>query len=315
MNKIAITMGDPKGVGPEIVAAIASDFKRTHTSSITIFGDPSILKAAAETIHCTPIETWSCEIVAVSNDPDFRHWDDAQCGRLSRDYVTNAVEFCQVSGATLVTAPINKHRWRLASGKSTGHTEYLAHLTQTTDVGMMMACPQLRTVPVTIHTPLQQVSKNITVEKIIKCSILTNIFLKKHFKIKSPRLALTGLNPHAGEQGDLGQEEITTIIPAIAQLRQMGLDVSGPLPADGLFASLVAGQVQYDTVICMYHDQAMIPVKALDFQNTVNITMGLPFIRTSPDHGTAEDIAWQGRANTQHMMAALEMALALNRKE
>jgi 4-hydroxythreonine-4-phosphate dehydrogenase len=224
------------------------------------------------------------------------------------------VEFCLGEKAALVTAPSNKRRWQLASSvrgeiaEPHGHTEFLQHLTHSPAVGMMMAGPRLRTVPVTIHEPLAQVSGLLSIEKIVIQTELTIHFLQDYFKIKKPRIAVTGLNPHAGEEGDLGSEEISIIRPAIHHLCQKGLDVSGPFPADGLFAQ---GEGDFDAVICMYHDQALIPVKTLDFQNTVNITMGLPFVRTSPCHGTAEDIAWQGRANAQHLRAAVEMAFTL----
>lgn len=307
MNKLAITMGDPKGVGPEIVAMIAADAAFTRTAQLTLFADPVILTEAAALHHLPPPDAWNCEIKALTHDARWREWSDAECGRWSRDAVAQAVAFCLAENATLVTAPINKARWQLASGSPNGHTEYLQELTHSPVVGMMMASPKLRTVTVTVHVPLAQVPGLLSVEKIITLSELTISFLRRHFKIQNPRIAVTGLNPHAGERGNIGSEELSIIEPAIHQLRQDGHDVTGPLPADGVFAHATS----YDAVICMYHDQAMIPVKALDFQNTVNVTMGLPFVRTSPDHGTAEDIAWQRKVNPQHMRAAVEMGLTL----
>lgn len=299
MTKLALTMGDPKGVGPEIVAMVASQFPRDR-ATITIFGDATILDEAARLRKFPPVSEWPCTVVTVSDTPH---------GHISQQYVLHAVEFCRAEKAALVTAPINKHRWKTASG----HTEYLAELTHTQVVGMMMAGPRLRTVPVTIHAPLAQVPELLTVEKIVTQTELTYKFLQKHFNIKTPRLTLTGLNPHAGEQGDLGGEELSIIYPAIEALGRKGILVEGPFPADGLFAKIGSLPPFLDAVICMYHDQALIPAKVLDYRNTVNVTMGLPFIRTSPDHGTAEDIAWQGRVDAHHFRAAVEMALTLSR--
>lgn len=302
-------MGDPRGVGPELVATIACDAAITSRSTLTIFGDPVILDEAARQCGLPPTAQWQAEILAVSNDANWRSWDDATCGHHSREYVVRAVEFCLKQNAALVTAPINKHRWKLASGTPHGHTEFLQHLTQSPIVGMMMASPRLRTVPVTIHEPLARVASLLTAERIVSQAALTIQFLTRYFGIRSPRLAVTSLNPHAGEQGDLGNEESSIIEPAIHQLQQAGLNVSGPFPADGLFARAASN---YDAIICMYHDQAMIPVKVLDFQNTVNVTMGLPFVRTSPDHGTAEDIAWKNSADAQHMRTAIKLATTLS---
>lgn len=308
MNKIAITMGDPRGVGPEIVAAIAADPHLASQAAITLFGDPSVLEEAARLRDLPPPAQWPAEIMAVTQDAQWRHWDDATCGRHSRGYVTHAVEFCLGNKAALVTAPISKHRWQLASGSPHGHTEFLRHLSHSPTVGMMMAGPRLRTVPVTIHEPLAKVSGLLSIEKIMAQTELTVHFLQHHMKIAQPRIAVTSLNPHAGEGGTLGEEELSIICPAIRQLQGKGYGVTGPFPADGLFATAAKG---FDGVICMYHDQALIPAKMLDFHYTVNVTMGLPFVRTSPDHGTAEDIAWQGRADAQHLRAAVEMALIL----
>lgn len=309
MNKLALTMGDPRGVGPQIVAVIATDPVITSHTTLTIFGDPVILEEAARLRGLPSVSQWPVEIMAVTNDPQWRKWDETTCGRQSRQYVERAVAFCMDQKTPLVTAPINKHRWKLASGTPYGHTEFLQHLTHSPIVGMMMASPRLRTVPVTIHEPLAKISGLLSTEKIVAQTELTYQFLRDRFKIKSPKIAVTGLNPHAGEQGDLGQEEVLIIAPAIQKLQQNGWDVSGPFPADGLFGNSAQN---FDAILCMYHDQAMIPVKALDFKNTVNVTMGLPFVRTSPDHGTAEDIAWQKTADAQHMRAAVEMAIHLS---
>lgn len=315
MNKIAVTMGDPRGIGPEIVAMIASDAALMRSATVTLFADPVILSEAASLHHLPPPATWACEIKALTQDSRWRDWSDTECGRWSRDAVAHAVEYCLSEGAALVTAPINKARWMLVSGESHGHTEFLAQLTHSPNVGMMMAGPRLRTVPVTIHEPLARVPGLLSIEKIVTQTELTLHFLQNHFKIIKPRIAITGLNPHAGEKGNLGPEELSIIGPAIQHLRDKGYDVSGPCPADGLFAKWASAHGEpvepYDAILCMYHDQAMIPVKMLDFQNTINITMGLPFVRTSPDHGTAEDIAWRRHADPLPMRAAVEMAITM----
>lgn len=307
--QIAISLGDPRGVGPEIIATAVQSFAH----SATIFGDPAILQAAAQLLKLPDIAQWPCKIVAVSHDPQWRQWDDAHCGRQSMAYVASAVEYClKNSGTALVTAPISKHRWHQACGRVMGHTEYLQELSGATHVGMMMASPQLRAVPITIHVPLADVARTLTTAKIVQQGQLTAEFLQQHFGIAQPRLAITGLNPHAGDHGSIGREEMTIIQPAIAQLKALGIHAAGPFPADTIFT---AEQRKYwDVILAMYHDQALIPAKALDFENTVNITMGLPFIRTSVDHGTAEDIAWQGQANAQHLRAAITMAQTLSSK-
>ena len=302
-------MGDPRGVGPEIIAALANDAKITSRVALTIFGDPAILDEAARLCQLPAVAHWPVEIVAVTHATHWRDWDDATCGTHSRQYVERAVEFCLSETTALVTAPINKYRWQQASGQSHGHTEFLQHLTHSPTAGMMMAGPRLRTVPVTIHAPIAQVPGLLSIDKIVTQTELTIYFLQKHLNIPTPKIAVTGLNPHAGEGGALGNEELSIIGPAIRRLQDKGHTVSGPFPADGLFADAAQG---FDAVVCMYHDQALIPAKMLDFQNTVNVTMGLPFVRTSPDHGTAEDIAWKNRADAQHLRAAIEMALILS---
>lgn len=311
-------MGDPRGVGPEIIAALANDPALTSRVAITIFGDPEILDEAARLRKVPTIAHWPVEIVAVTHAAQWRDWDDATCGQHSRHYVERAVEFCLSDSAALVTAPINKFRWQQASGQPHGHTEFLQHLTHSPIVGMMMAGPRLRTVPITIHAPLAQVPGLLSIEKIVTQTELTIHFLQGHLKIAKPHIAVTGLNPHAGENGALGHEELSIVEPAIRQLHDKGHKVSGPFPADGLFAQYSLppgggglGRGGYDAIICMYHDQALIPTKMLDFCTTVNVTMGLPFVRTSPDHGTAEDIAWKNGADTQHLRAAIEMAIHL----
>jgi 4-hydroxythreonine-4-phosphate dehydrogenase len=208
--------------------------------------------------------------------------------------------------AGLVTNPLQKKTLQDAGFKHPGHTEFLAELAGGVDVAMMLACPELRVVPVTIHLSLAEAVRTLDVDKIVRAGRLAASGLTSLFGIAHPRLAVAGLNPHAGEQGAMGDEEIRVIAPAIEALRGDGIAVRGPAPADTLFHA--AARQGYDAAICMYHDQALIPIKTVDFAGGVNVTIGLPFVRTSPDHGTALDIAGTGRADPTSLLAALAMA-------
>ncbi len=212
----------------------------------------------------------------------------------------------------LVTNPIAKNILYEAGFKYPGHTEFLEHLANKDSSGqnyksvMMLACSQLKVVPITIHIPLMQVSKALTSDLIYNTVKIVANDLKKYFNIQNPRLALTGLNPHAGEGGAMGNEDINIIKPAINKLKADGYNVTGPTPADTMFHS--AARAQYDVAFGMYHDQALIPIKTLDFDKGVNVTLGLPFIRTSPDHGTAFDIAGKNLSRPHSLIAALKLA-------
>ena len=213
----------------------------------------------------------------------------------------------------IVRLPINKKSLYDAGFEYPGHTEFLGALAsefEGTEAQfkpvMMLAGPDLRAVPVTIHIPLSEVPSALTTDEIIKVISITARDLERRFHIKTPRIAVSGLNPHAGEEGAMGREDIEVIAPAIATLQKLGIDCFGPLPADTMFHK--AARSRYDAAVCMYHDQALIPAKALAFDDTVNVTLGLPFVRTSPDHGTAYDIAGTGKANPASTIAALRMA-------
>jgi 4-hydroxythreonine-4-phosphate dehydrogenase len=209
--------------------------------------------------------------------------------------------------AAIVTNPINKDILYRAGFRHPGHTEYLAELAHTgTDAVMMLASPQLRVVPVTIHLPLRAAIEQLSTAAIVHAGRVTHHALRRDFGIALPVLAVAGLNPHAGEAGGLGREDIEIIAPAIAALRRDGIDARGPLAADTMFHE--AARRSYDAALCMYHDQALIPIKTLDFDGAVNVTLGLPFIRTSPDHGTAFDIAGKGVARPDSLIAALKLA-------
>jgi 4-hydroxythreonine-4-phosphate dehydrogenase len=210
----------------------------------------------------------------------------------------------------VVTNPINKAALYQAGFAYPGHTEFLADLTGATGQQvMMLASPMLRVVPVTVHASLRDSIAMLTTEMIVAASRTTAAALRRDFGIATPRLAVAGLNPHAGEQGALGSEETTLVQPAIDALRAEGIDVSGPWPPDTMFTAAARGR--YDVAICMYHDQALIPLKTLDMDHGVNVTLGLPIVRTSPDHGTAFDIAGKGVADATSLLAALHLAGAL----
>ena len=209
--------------------------------------------------------------------------------------------------SALCTAPINKKALKDGAGFAfPGHTEFLAHLAGVGRVVMMLACDALKVVPVTIHIPIAEVPRALTEDLLTDTIRITHEGLRRDYGLTAPRLAVAGLNPHAGEGGAMGDDEARLIAPVIARLRDEGLAITGPLPADTMFHP--AARARYDAAICMYHDQALIPIKTLDFAGGVNVTLGLPFIRTSPDHGTAFDIAGQGKADPSSLIAALRMA-------
>jgi 4-hydroxythreonine-4-phosphate dehydrogenase len=221
--------------------------------------------------------------------------------------ITTAVDFVKRGrAAAIVTNPIQKETLYAAGFRHPGHTEYLAELAGGVTPVMMLLCPGLRVVPVLVHLPLVESIALLRRETIVTAGRITAAALERDFGIARPRLAVAGLNPHAGENGTLGREEIEIIAPAVAELRSLGVDAGGPAPADTLFHA--AARSRYDAVLCMYHDQALIPLKTIDFDRGVNVTLGLPFIRTSPDHGTACDIAGKGIANPASLIAAIALA-------
>jgi 4-hydroxythreonine-4-phosphate dehydrogenase len=211
--------------------------------------------------------------------------------------------------AAIVTAPINKHVLMQTGFAFPGHTDFLQHLTSAPRAVMMLASAALRVVPLTVHIPLADVAKNITQSAIIETAEIMLAALWRDFGIAAPRLAVAGLNPHAGEDGDIGREEQDVIRPAIAALAARGHTVFGPLPSDTMFHD--EARTRYDAALCMYHDQALIPIKTLSFWDGVNVTLGLPIVRTSPDHGTAFEIAGTGKADPRSMIAAVKMAAAM----
>ena len=316
---IIVTCGDPAGIGPEVVHKAWNELR--GAVPICMIADPRflpldlpyvVINDPAEAIdHCATA-------LPILQQP-FR--DTVELGQPS---LTNAHDVVQVleravqlvqqgMGHALCTAPIAKSVLQKgADFKHLGHTEFLAHLDQKTNVVMMLASPDLRVVPTTIHIPIEQVPNALTPELLETTIRITHSALIKQFNIAEPRLAITGLNPHAGEDGRMGTEDYEIIHPVIRKLLEEGLRLTGPHPADTLFHA--GARAKYDAAIAMYHDQALIPIKTLDFDGGVNVTLGLSFVRTSPDHGTAFDIAGQNIANPSSMIAAVKLAAEMGQK-
>lgn len=310
---IALTCGEPAGIGPELAPRLWEALR--GELSFFLIGDPAHLpddsryvtiaapaeapEAMAQGLPVLPLHMGSPR---VAGQPDPRH------AKGVIESIKRAVAHVQSGEASaLCTLPI--HKKALKDGAAfafPGHTEFLAHLAGVEDVVMMLASPALRVVPATIHIALSDVPQALTPESLRRTIEITHQALQDQFDIASPRLAVAGLNPHAGEGGTMGREELDWIAPLMDRLRAEGLDIRGPLPADTMFHA--AARSRYDAAICMYHDQALIPIKTLDFDRGVNVTLGLPFVRTSPDHGTAFDIAGKGLANPSSSLEALRLA-------
>ena len=308
---LALTMGDPSGIGPEISVAAW----RAGTPPFYLIADPACLPAGTPVAEISSpdqageVFPTALPVLPIALPAPARPGQPLP--ENARAVILAIEQACAHAGSGaasgVVTNPINKKQLYDGAGFAfPGHTEFLAHLAGVTRSVMMIAGPSLRVVPVTIHLALADVMARLTVEEITQTVRITARALTERFGIRTPRLAVSGLNPHAGEGGAMGREEIDVIMPAIEILRAEGLDVRGPLPADTMFHA--AARARYDVAITMYHDQGLIPVKALDFDQGVNVTLGLPFIRTSPDHGTAYDIAGTGRADATSLIAALNMA-------
>jgi 4-hydroxythreonine-4-phosphate dehydrogenase len=317
---LALTMGEPAGIGAEI--AMAAWLRRGEAvPPFFLLDDPERLAELAGRLGWTvPLRTITAPEEAAILFPSHLpvlpialprpvvpgQPDSGNAGAVVAA-IDAAVAFANAGrAAAVVTNPINKNVLYAAGFKYPGHTEYLAELAGGVQPVMMLACPELRVVPVTIHLALRSAVAVLTSEAIVAAGRITAAGLRRDFAIERPVLAVAGLNPHAGESGALGREEIEIIAPAIAALRRDDIDAVGPFPADTLFHA--AARKRYDAVLCMYHDQARIPIKTVDFDGGVNVTLGLPFIRTSPDHGTAFDIAGKGTANPTSLIAALRLA-------
>jgi 4-hydroxythreonine-4-phosphate dehydrogenase len=281
--RVAISLGDPRGIGPEVVEKALRDERVRAALEPQLFGE--------------------------SHGVDLK--DDRACGAAAIAAVDAAMRAVAAGEAhALCTAPLSKQRTALAHPGFVGHTEHLAAFASAR-VAMMMAGPRLRVVLASNHLALAEVPRRLTREQIAFVTTLCHRELRDRFGIARPRVAVCGLNPHAGDGGLFGDEEARLVAPAIEDARAAGVDAHGPLPADGLFPKAAAGA--FDAVVALYHDQGLIPAKLLDFAQTVNVTLGLPWPRTSPDHGTADAIAGQGIADPEPMISALLLAARLAR--
>lgn len=319
-------MGEPAGIGPELIARLWQDRKQLKLTPFLYVGSPEAIAAACPEIpvktitdiadvHETFRQALPCSPIATENQITLGTPTPGN-GAAVIESIRRATELAttgEVSG--IVTAPIHKAALYEVGFDAPGHTEFLARLCGDPDESavMMLATEDLRVVPVTIHIPIKEVPKALTAGKIFHACMVLNADLKTRFGIESPRIAVAGLNPHAGESGTIGFEEATHLMPAIWDLRDQGVDVTDPQPADTLFHA--DARSKYDAVLCMYHDQALIPIKTLDFWGGVNATLGLPIIRTSPDHGTALELAGHGTARLDSMLAAVRMAQAMVQTE
>lgn len=332
LSPIAVTVGDPSGIGPELAIKAWLAREAQGLRPFYLLADPQQLAARAKLIgwdvpfayvepgdaaatfpRALPVVPLRSSLAESPGRPE-----PANAPGII-EAIERAVEDClDGRAAAFVTNPIAKKPLQDAGFGFPGHTEFLAHLAEARTGRswlpvMMLAGPQLRTVPTTIHVSLADVPKLLTTDLVLSISRIVAADLARRFGIVRPRLAIAGLNPHAGEGGSMGDEDIRIVAPAVAALKSQGIDAVGPLPADTMFHA--EARTRYDAAICMYHDQALIPVKTLAFDETVNITLGLPFIRTSPDHGTAFDLAGTGRARPNSLIAALKLAARLGAAE
>lgn len=337
---IGITMGDPAGIGPEIIVAALSSSTVHKICRPFVLGDASVMEKAVRlknskltvnqisadydgnfsalkffdnTINVLNLSDLQFDKLSAENFKDIVK-PSKETGEAMIAYITRAVDLCVSSQiSAMVTAPITKTALQMAGSEFHGHTELIARRCGAADYAMMLAGDRLKVVLVTIHIPLSKVSASLTVESIVKTIRVAGTSLKNNFGIKRPKIAVAALNPHAGESGMFGNEEESIICPAVKEAIEAELnngsrfDIEGPFPPDTIFYH--ASQGKYDCVICMYHDQGLIPFKLLHFSDGVNTTLGLPIIRTSVDHGTAYDIAWQNRADHSSLVQAIKMAV------
>ena len=328
---IGLTMGDPLGIGPEVVVKALSDAALRPKAKFVVYGCNDVLLEAAERAKVSTdwfrVEAASARAQAGSvlqplvldyaregSLPQDRHGPSRLGGVLSKSFVEDAItDALRPQGDprrldAIVTGPISKESWSLAGFKWPGHTELLAFRTKAKRHTMMFSSPRLRVALATAHLPLMDVRNVLTIGRVFDPIDLGNQFCQQ-LGVKKPRIAVCGLNPHAGEGGLFGDEEERVIRPAIDAARRAGVDAHGPFPGDTVFIAAAAGE--WDLVVAMYHDQGLIPVKLLGWDKAVNVTVGLPIVRTSPDHGTAFDIAGQNRASDGSMRAAIALALKL----
>jgi 4-hydroxythreonine-4-phosphate dehydrogenase len=328
VQPLALTLGEPAGIGPDLAVAVWRRRAELDLPRFYLIADPDFIRRRAERLNLeVPIATVTPAAAAAAFPSALPVVDldvavSAEPGRPDRSSAPAAIaslrravaDVLSGAAAAVVTSPVAKnvlYSWGFAEP---GQTEFLATLAQETTGKwqrpvMMLWSPELAVVPVTIHLPLREIFAHLSTELVIETGRIVARDLAGRFRIPRPRLAVAGLNPHAGEEGTLGEEDRAIVAPAVARLKADGIDVRGPLPADSLFHR--RARASYDAALCMYHDQALIPIKTLAFDHAVNVTLGLPFVRTSPDHGTAFDIAGTGTADATSLVAALRLAARL----
>ena len=321
---LAVSLGDPAGIGPEIVFKAWSALRHSGPSFVVVGdlrqvaagsgGTAGLVRQVSAAEDANRVFEQAVPVIDIPLlEPVVAGNPSPRAAKAVIAWIETAVGLA-LSGAVggVVTAPIAKESLYGAGFPFPGHTEFLGELTLAHRYDgargpvMMLAAPGLRVSLVTVHKPLAEVPAALSVEKIVNAGLVTAQALRRDFGIDRPRLAVAGLKPHAGENGTIGREEVQIVGPAVRALRDLGVEATGPSPADSLFHE--AARAKYDAVLCLYHDQALIPVKMLDFWGGVNITLGLPIVRTSPDHGTAFDIAGRGLARADSMIAAIRMA-------
>lgn len=327
-KSLIVTMGDPAGIGPEIIVKAVIDGSLDDVGErLLVAGDVAVLQRAAELYGLTAVAEASdngeyvlalgkrCLRVQPLSQLDPQQVPVGQiqavCGRAMLDYIEWACDQCRSGqAAAMITAPIQKEAIRAAGCEFPGHTELLAERCGVDKVVMMLGGEKLKVCLVTTHLALRDVPDAVTAAEIDATLKITDSAFRRYFTLSDPRIAVLALNPHAGEGGMFGDEEQQLIAPAIERAKAAGMDVSGPHSADTLFHFAAKGD--YDAVVCMYHDQGLIPLKLLHFDDGVNVTLGLPIIRTSVDHGTAYDLAGTGKGNPESLVAAVQMALAMS---
>lgn len=325
MRPLALTLGEPAGIGPDLALKLFAERKERSLPPFFIAGDAAFLSGRAELLsldvavsECTPDEAEDLfaerlpvvpTLVAATAPPGHPDETSAAAARAAIDLAVGAVQNGDASA--VVTNPIAKHVMQAGGFPFPGHTEYLAHLARAPRPVMLIWSEELAVVPVTIHLPLRDVPDALTQQLIVESARIVAHDYERRFGVERARLAICGLNPHAGENGTIGREDEDVVAPAIHALRAEGIEASGPHPADSLFHE--DARRRYDVALGMYHDQVLAPVKALAFDRAVNVTLGLPFVRTSPDHGTAFALAGTGNANPSSLEAALKLAHRLSR--
>ncbi len=307
---VAISLGDPSGIGPEVIARAIVDSRVQSALVPFVVGDEGVVRRAAKTCGVS-LPALRLDAVTTLSENDATPGHPSSAGaRAQLAYLESALAHVRTGrAAALCTAPVNKAAIARTGIEFTGHTEWLTKCLDAKHVVMMLAGEKLRVALATTHLALARVPSAISVESIAETIVVTDRALRMQFGTSAPRIAVCGLNPHAGEDGAFGDEESRIIRPALDAAARRGVDVRGPFAADGLFPRAALGA--FDAVVALYHDQGLIPVKLLEFEKAVNVTLGLPIVRTSPDHGVAYDIAGTGRAQAESMISALLLAAKL----